>query len=69
MRPREPEPSPESDLFRSKLTNLLDLRHELCRVAERIPWEKLAEEFGGLYAEAGHPDPASIPRTSDFVSR
>jgi transposase, IS5 family len=55
MRPREPEASPESDLFRSKLTNVLDLRHELCRVAERVPWGRLVEEFGARYAEVGRP--------------
>jgi len=55
MRPKEPEETPQDDLFRMKLVNLLDLRHELCRLAKRIEWQRLAERFGELYAEAGRP--------------
>ena len=55
MRPNEPEPTPQDDLFRLKLVNLLDLRHELCRLADQIQWQALAEQFGALYAEAGRP--------------
>ena len=55
MRPIEPTASPQNDLFRMKLVNLLDLRHELCRLADRIEWQRLADQFGALYAEAGRP--------------
>ena len=37
------------DLFRSELTSILDLRHELCLLAEQINWEHLDEEFGKLF--------------------
>jgi IS5 family transposase len=55
MRPREQTKTPQSDLFRLKLANLIDLRHELCRLAQRIPWQGLVDEFGPLYAEQGRP--------------
>ena len=55
MRPNERTATPQSDLFRLKLVNLLDLRHELCRLAQEIQWQALADEFGALYAEAGRP--------------
>ena len=55
MRPIEPTVTPQNDLFRMKLVNLLDLRHELCRLADRMEWERLVDQFGGLYAEAGRP--------------
>ena len=55
MRPNEPTATPQSDLFRLKLVNILDLRHELCRLADQIQWQALAEQFGALYAEAGRP--------------
>ena len=55
MRPNEPSATPQNDLFRQKLVNLLDLRHELCRLADRIEWQSLADQFGCLYAEAGRP--------------
>lgn len=37
------------DLFRSELTSILDLQHELCLLAEQINWEYLDEEFGKLF--------------------
>ena len=55
MRPRERREAPQRDLFRSKLVNLIDVRHELCRLAERIRWQGLVDQFGALYAEQGRP--------------
>lgn len=55
MRPRETVETPQSDLFRLKLTNLINRRHELCQLSERIPWQGLVDEFGALYAEQGRP--------------
>ena len=37
------------DMFRSELTSILDLRHELCLLAEQINWDYLDEEFGKLF--------------------
>lgn len=51
MRPKAQEASLQEDLFREKLTNLINLRHPLCRLAERIPWHELNERFGALYTE------------------
>lgn len=36
---------------KEKLTNLINLRHPLCRLAELIPWNELNERFGALYTE------------------
>jgi hypothetical protein len=41
MRPREQTKTPQSDLFRLKLTNSIDLRHELCQLGERIDLQQL----------------------------
>ena len=49
MRPQEPENSPDSDLFRSRLDNLLDQRHELYRLVELIDWSEFDRAFGELY--------------------
>ncbi len=49
MRPQEPENSPDNDLFRSRLDNLLDQRHELYRLAELIDWSEFDRSFGDLY--------------------
>ena len=49
MRPKVPDPSPSSDLFRNRLDNLLDQRHELYRLADLIDWNSFDTTFGALY--------------------
>ena len=55
MRPKSPAEDGEEDLFRSRLANILDPRHELLRLAALIDWGVLDAAFGPLYAEAGRP--------------
>ena len=57
MRPK-PIPSPaqgETDMFRNQLDNMIDMRHELVRLAGLIDWRRFDEAFGTLYAEKGRP--------------
>ena len=49
MRPKAPEVSPATDLFRNRLEHMLDQRHELYRLAEVIDWSSFDEVFGELY--------------------
>jgi len=55
MQPRPAPRAREEDLFRQRLENFLDTRHELCRLAEQIPWDQCTEQFGALDAERGRP--------------
>jgi len=55
MKPRKPESSPHEDLFRMKLEQLINQRHELCRLARAIDWQRCEDQFGVLYSEAGRP--------------
>ena len=55
MRPRGPAEDRDEDLFRSRLANMLDPRHELLRLAALIDWAALDAAFGPLYAEVGRP--------------
>ena len=56
MRPRRPEGDHADDLFRARLSNQLDLRHPLIRLAGLIDWESFETTFGSLYHEtAGRP--------------
>ena len=50
-KPRTPEPSPQEDLFRSRLENLIAPRHPLVRLAERIDWDALNERLGAYYED------------------
>ena len=36
----------QEDLFRNRLSNQLDPRHEMLKLSELIPWEELEKEFG-----------------------
>ena len=51
MRPRRPKATPSEDLFRARLSNQLDLKHPLIRLAGLIEWESFETEFGALYHE------------------
>jgi IS5 family transposase len=55
MQPTVNQSTPEDDLFRQRLENILDTRHALCRLAEQMPWAQCTERFGALYAERGRP--------------
>lgn len=55
MRPR-PLKQTEGDLFRSRLSQQLDPKHELIRLAREIPWQELEQEFQTLFTEGpSHP--------------
>ena len=45
----------ETDMFRNRLDNMIDMRHELVRLAGLIEWKRFDEAFGTLYAEKGRP--------------
>src|SRR5277367_3110296 len=45
----------ETDLFRSRLDAMIDIRHELVRLAGLIDWKRFDDAFGTLYAEKGRP--------------
>jgi transposase, IS5 family len=45
----------ETDMFRNRLDNMIDMRHELVRLAGLIDWKRFDEAFGSLYAEKGRP--------------
>jgi hypothetical protein len=41
------------DLFRSKLKNIFNLRHELVQLGELMDWARLEAHFAPYYSEAG----------------
>lgn len=51
MRPRKPDPTPQSDMFRESLGAILDPRHELLRLAARIDWDRLDAVYGATFVE------------------
>jgi hypothetical protein len=59
MRPRERRESGEQDLFRSRLDQIIDMKHALVKLARTIDWRFLEEKFGAVYTDK--PGQPSLP--------
>ena len=51
MRPRERRESSEQDLFRSRLDQIIDMKHALAKLARAIDWGFLEQTFGAVYTD------------------
>src|SRR5207302_9366628 len=49
MRPRERRETSEQDLFRSRLDQIIDMKHALVKLGRAIDWRFLEERFGAVY--------------------
>jgi transposase, IS5 family len=49
MRPNPPDPTDPDDLFRARLSQQLDMRHPLVRLAGLIDWQGFETRFGEFY--------------------
>src|SRR3954452_1667529 len=52
MRPNERRQSGQSDLFRARLDQIVDLDHPVVKLAAAIDWRFLEEQFGAVYTDA-----------------
>ena len=50
-RPREKREKGEHDLFRSRLDQIINMKHELVRLAQVIDWPVLEARFGSVYSD------------------
>ena len=55
MKPQMPPDLPNDDLFRHRLENLIDTRHELVKLTELIDWERFDTQWGETFCEDGRP--------------
>jgi transposase, IS5 family len=51
MKPRERRDTGEQDLFRSRLDQIIDLRHPLVKLAREMDWAFLEQTFGEVYKD------------------
>src|SRR5215475_5262929 len=51
MRPRERRETSEQDLFRSRLDQIIDMKHALVKLGQAIDWRFLEERFGAVYTD------------------
>jgi transposase, IS5 family len=54
MAPKE-QPKSDLDIFRSRLENIIDMRHPTVLLAQRIDWDAMAVSFGKFFCEKGRP--------------
>jgi len=54
MKPEPPLGFPTDDLFRHRLENLIDTRHELVKLAALIDWEYFDTQWGEAFWYALH---------------
>src|SRR6201746_424595 len=57
MRPRERRETGEQDLFRSRLDQIIDMKHPLVALGRTVDWGFLEREFGAVYTD----DPGRPP--------
>jgi IS5 family transposase len=56
MQPKEPIRTGQTDLFRARLEQIIDLQHPIARLGRAIDWQHLSERFGAVYSDgAGRP--------------
>ena len=58
VKPKKPpiEADRQEDLFKTRLVAIIDLAHELVRLADIIPWDAFDRELGMLYVpDKGRP--------------
>src|SRR5215471_6673902 len=51
MRPRERRETSDQDLFRSRLDQIIDMKHALVKLARAIDWGFLEQTFGAVYTD------------------
>ena len=53
MRPKKHETTGASDLFRARLDQIINMKHELVHLAGKIDWNWLDSEIAPLYSDKG----------------
>ncbi|WP_293872537.1 hypothetical protein [Flavobacterium sp.] len=47
------KPDSQQNLFKTRLTDLINLGHPLVKLADEVSWDKMELEFQNLYSEQG----------------
>ncbi len=55
MRPKQQPKARHDDLFRARLDQIINLRHELVVLADKIDWTWLDAELAGCFSDQGRP--------------
>ena len=55
MRPKQQKPIAQDDLFRSRLEQIINMRHELLRLADEIDWPWIDAQVSGIFGSEASP--------------
>jgi hypothetical protein len=55
MRPKKPVTTRSGDLFRARLDQIINLKHELVQLAGQVDWGFIDGEIAPLYSDKGRP--------------
>jgi IS5 family transposase len=55
MRRSKKQPEGPGDLFRARLERIINMKHELVRLAEEVDWDWIDAELAGCFADQGRP--------------
>lgn len=55
MRPKKPKTADHDDLFRARLDQIINLKHELVALADKIDWTWLDAQLADCFSEKGRP--------------
>ncbi|MGA8693547.1 MAG: IS5 family transposase [Xanthobacteraceae bacterium] len=55
MRPKRHETTGSGDLFRARLDQIINMKHELAQLAGKIDWDWIDREIAPLYSDKGRP--------------
>src|SRR6476620_7987855 len=55
MRPKKHKTTGSNDLFRARLDQVINLKHELAQLAGQIDWDFIDGEIAPLYSDKGRP--------------
>ena len=62
MRPKQQQEARHDDLFRARLDQIINMKHELVVLADRVDWVWLDDELAGYFSDEGRPaEPVSLP--------
>ena len=59
MRPRKTKQSGSGDLFRSRLDQIINMDHELVKLARKLDWEWIDEQLADRFSDQGRPGTAT----------
>ncbi len=55
MRPKQQQKARHDDLFRARLDQIINMKHELVALADRIDWAWIDAELAGYFSDHGRP--------------